>query len=237
MTKSSSPDRHLQSQTRAAWVSAISAIISIAFSLLALYQSYQAQSKSSQERILLEVSRYSGDYDVDIKDWGGRQPLPGVLSTYWECLVANNGDAAVSLTSYDVGVASSASGPLSYTGLNQGLFDQDLRPLTLPLNLEPGKGTKLFIRLGIALGPKAYQTLKEAEQNGIPHTITAVNKALAAKRLDVYDNSTEPFFEGSKVAGFKVFDMSREQLFLITFRSARGAHVSDTTRWYDLVER
>ena len=74
----------------------------------------QAQANARREDVVISISAYRGNYPVAFEDLGGNAALPGILSTFWSVLLANNGDRSVSLVSYEV-LAAASQGFMSYS--------------------------------------------------------------------------------------------------------------------------
>jgi hypothetical protein len=226
-------DRLARSQTRAAWLSALGALLSIPLSLVALYQSHQAKVESAKEEVAASFHRYIGDYPMAFHDWHGGSYIPGTISTLWETIIANNGDRPVSIVTYDVKTVIQ-EGPVSYSGLDLGLFDSELKPERLPLNLAPGTSVKLFLRIGTIVGQNAYGHLKRFSATSSSFTLRAVEKDLADQGTDLFDNRVTPMREAGAVVGWKVEPPIKHQPEVaLVIRTARGSALLRTASWYD----
>ena len=59
-------------------------------------------------------------------------------------------------------------------------------------------------------------------------------KLLAKNGIDMYDNPVSPLSSGAELNGWSVDTHGREQVFLLKFRTARGAEFGEVTSWYSL---
>lgn len=231
-----SPQDYLaRSQTRAAWLSAVGALLSIPLSLIALYQSHLARVESEREELAVSFNRYIGDYPTTFRDWSGGPLIPGTIETLWEVLIANNGDRPISIVAYNV-KALAPEGPIFYSGLDLGILDSDLNPEPLPLNLAPGTSEKLFVRIGTVLGQNAYGHLKKFGVGAKPLTLRFVEKELAGHGLDLFDNRATPMRDAGSVVGWRIEPSPKHQPeVVLTLQTARGLTLSRTALWYDLL--
>lgn len=229
-----SPESNLvRSQIRAAWASAFAAMLAVPISLFALYQSHAARVASGREVIAVQARRYHSNFPITVNHVGAPQ-WAGTLTTFWEVLLANNGDRTVSVIEHDVYSIVANQSEVYYSGIDQGLVDaKTLMAETLPVRLDPGESRRLLLRLGVIPGSYAYPMLRSEAAKGPESSFQRVEKLLASKGIDIYDNRVDPQTDSGKIVGWRVRDTRRQQVFAIKFRTARGSVVADTTSWYD----
>jgi hypothetical protein len=215
-----------RSSAVAAWLAAIITLLTFAYSL---YTDYRDKSEAA-ENIVVDASRHFADYPSGFVSQGGRSAR-GILSTYWQLIIANNGTRTVSITSYELSELRNMDFDISYTGLDQGIFDENLKRIQLPVSLEAGHSTRLLLRVGILTSTSAYSALLEEFSADSTYSIVEIERHLTSKRIDFFGNEVYPLTYGS---GFHTGSDSREQMFEITLRTAKGSVVSDLFSWYAL---
>ena len=235
MTKRvSSPDPHVASQTRATWLASLVASVALIVSLISLYEAHEARVSTVSDEVLLHAYRPKGDQPVSIKKTAGRVRF-GSVAVPWDLLVSNTGNSTISITGYEVLQIAGTKGQLMYSGIDRGLFSSESnRPLALPIALEAGKSIRLVAVVGLNPGRKAYDVLtKTISGSEETRSLSSVEKLLASKMLDIYDNPVTPLIPSREVSGWRVEKQGKEQLFLFKIRTARGSEAKEVASWYD----
>lgn len=141
----------------------------------------------------------------------------------------------MSVTSYEVQQLSDSGGEVLYSGLDRGLLSPETNEAVhLPFALESGRSIRLRLDIGINPGAKAYKILAAAigdRQTKMP--VDKTEKMLAKNGFDIYDNPVTVFSTNDgNLSGWQVVFPTNEQVFLIHFRTARGAEVRELASWY-----
>jgi hypothetical protein len=209
---------------------AIAALISVIISFGALILSWLAFRSTQTEQIILRAQRFMGDHASQMIPQSGMLG-PALLDTYWECLLSNTGDRAVSIK--EANVWKVENGGLSQYGkMRGGVLDAMGEPISLPATLEPGHSTKFLFLLRPSIAESAYKILtKEYQNNSIPSLLVAQN-LLAGNHLDFFGNQIAPFFDGGKVTGFRVESTGKQPYFAFKFLTSREKTIASFAAWY-----
>ena len=223
------------SQTRATWIATVAAVVAIVISLFSLYESHEARVAAFRDELIIRARRPMGDTQISILNTRG--PLAfGAVRVPWEVLISNTGTSTVSITGYNVRQIQGKSGEVDYSGLDKGLVSPDSGEVVgLPISLEAGKSVRLLLVIGLNPGAKAHKVLLAAagdREARLP--LYAAEKLLAKSGIDIYDNPVTVLGSGDEFNGWSVDKQGKEQVFLLTFRTARGGEVSEVTSWYSL---
>jgi len=235
MTKNSTLEHQVaKSQTLATWIASIVAGIALVVSLFSLHETHEARMAAVRDELLIRARRPMGDQQVNIKKETGTVHF-GPIAVPWEVLLSNIGNSTVSITGYEV-LEVTPDGQLMYSGIDRGIFSPlNNQAVALPLTLEAGKSIRLSLLLGLNPGPSAYATLTESmtgNQKTLP--LIAIEKLLAKKGIDIYDNTVVPMLSNGEINGWRVEKQGKEQIFLIKIHTARGVELAEMTSWYDL---
>jgi hypothetical protein len=224
-----------QSQTRATWLASVIAVIALVASMFSLYESHEARVSTVRDQVLIRSRRPMGDQLISIQKSVGEFHY-GSITAPWELLISNTGNSTISITKYEVFQVTSEGGQIMYTGLNRGLsMPKSNQQIDLPLVLEAGKSIRLLAHIGISPGKSAYRAITEAMPDRIAtKPLSQIEKVLAKKGIDIYDNPVIPFIDGGEVSGWQVEHLGKEQVFLFKLQTARGADVNELSSWYDL---
>ncbi len=209
----------------AAWIGAVTAVLALLVSIGDLAYRVSTDRQASQEHVVLKAARVFDDYPSELRDFA----QTGTIGVYWNIVVSNNGQQDVSLDSYDLLDVGNASGVVSYTDMDQGLWSPSLERLDLPVSIPAGHSMKMFLRTGLMMDAQAYRLAKEAFPQGKVDSINHLTEVLNADGIDFYGNKVE-----SSAAGvYSVQPEGRqEQVFGITFSTTRGTAMSDMMSWY-----
>jgi hypothetical protein len=177
-----------KSQTRAFWVSALSAVVSVLVSALALYISLKPQTPPSRQ-LSVALEHRADAYDATInEDWGmASEPM---MTTEWNATIINASPSPMFITHYTV-TASSAGyykAPF-YTEL----VTTDGRRCPLPYTLKPSE--ILAMRLFVPTGASSSICSEVKTALGVSPTCRvwrvksdSMRKACAGHGLDIFGN-------------------------------------------------
>ena len=201
----------VDSATRAAWVAAIAAIISVPVSVASLGYAIWADRIKFREDLTLSVTPVLEDYPIQLIEVPGTQT--GTVSTYWNIMVANNSDRDISLVEYDLRENRIKEGDVKYPSLDQGLFTLTFSPLNLPVNMPAGNAMRFYLKVGLLMDSKAFSVSKKPWQAGSVGSFRKLMEYLISQSFDIYGNLNRRawFAMGS----------GRSQTFFVTFRTAR----------------
>jgi hypothetical protein len=184
---------------------------------------------------LLRARRPIGNQQINILKSVGENSNFGSITVPWELLLSNIGNTTVSITEYEV-FQLDTEGQILYTGLDRGLFSPENNQLVaLPIALEAGKSIRLTAVIGLNPGKKAYAAITENMSNiQMQQPLIKIQKILAKKGLDIYDNPVVPSIMDGEVSGWRVEQQENEQIFLFKMHTARGVEANEVSSWYDL---
>jgi hypothetical protein len=174
--------------------------------------------------LAVEFRRFFGDYPSTLQSWGGDRAL---LPTLWEVTISNHGELTDTIVGYHVLMAAS-DGTESYSGLDQGLFDQHLTRLDLPLSVEPQHAARFFVKLGILVPASVYQHILTTFQPGPVASVEAIYKKLYRDGTDIHGLPVLPIAE----SGFTFPKASSAPSFAIAFDSLSGRPIREVASWY-----
>jgi hypothetical protein len=224
------------SQPRAAWIAPVASVVAIVISLFSLHESHEARVAAFRDELIVRARRPGGDAPVSILKVPGAMAL-GAVVVPWDILISNTGTSTVSITGYEIQqVADRSNAITSYSGLDNGLVSLESgAAIRLPISLESGKSVRLTLSIGLRPGARAYQALLAVVQDRERHIpLFDAEKLLAKNGIDMYDNPVSPLSSGAELNGWSVDTHGREQVFLLKFRTARGAEFGEVTSWYSL---
>jgi hypothetical protein len=214
------------------WVTTSIAIIALVISIASVIVNEIRYIKNEQEAVYVTLTKAYSEYPTSTTTNHSGIYSSGLINTIWEVVISNIGKSPVSIIKYDL-LTIHDSNILNYTDLDQGLFQTNQEKAQLPLNIQPGTSTKLYLKSGISLGPKASKLISEAPPD-IKSQIMELSKYLAEKgRIDFFDNPVTPHLDGNKVIGFAVDSQVNDQIILISFKTAKNNIFGDKSRWYE----
>lgn len=215
--------------------SRVMALLAIVIAVTSLAYTIWSDQKSEMEDLLIYTSRVHGDYETAIIPLS-IPDLPAVLPVYYECVLVNNGKAPLSIVDYDLQQIAEGY-PIKYSSMGGRLFDSSGKQLQLPLDIDSKKSYRFFVKVGVAVHPKAYELISKnfTSQNKI--SIQELTSYLARNRMDFYGNTVDPNIDQGNLLGFSVPMKNRkEQIFFINFKTSRGNYYGDTFFWYNEVQ-
>jgi hypothetical protein len=165
-----------------------------------------------------------------------RYAMTGAMASWWEAVVSNTGDRAVSLMRFEVH-AYRDSVEIEYDGLQSNLIgrvvDTKGERVAFPIALDPGHSTRLYIELKVLLDPKAFDLLSKAYPNGdVPSLQAAGNLLAQSTGIDLFGQKAVPLGAEGDVFGYTVDSSGREPRLSVTFHTSRGSAVSAVSGWY-----
>jgi hypothetical protein len=179
--------------------------------------------------VAVEFRRLLADYQTGFRDFGGKSSL---LSTLWEVTISNSGDRTDSLTGYEVRSVQ-ADGVMFYSGLDQGLLNQDSSPYILPRAIDPGHAERFLLKVGTMLSQGAYLHLSQTHQLGDVARVEAIYRDLYLKGIDVHGLPVVRIAEGA----FSFPEAPRAPAVQIVLHMASGNTISAVAHWYPTLEQ
>ena len=168
------------------------------------------------------------DQPASIREFGDT----GAITLTWEVVLSNNGDDAASILDHNV-LQLSEAGPISYTGLRQGLFtlkNHQLEPVQLPLTISAGHSTAFFVQLGVLMDKNAYSLVKVEFDEADSMTVSAIIDFLRSQESDLFGNPFRP--RGNGAHSLPPTEDIREPAFRVAFTTSRGFESTATLSWY-----
>lgn len=156
----------------------------------------------------------------------------GILSAYWLLFLSNNGDKDISIISYHIsGVPHNEFKMVDYSGMDQGLFREGQQPLTLPLTIPSGSSIPIYVKIGTIMDASAYQKILSKYGDNKTYDLKELETFLMKENhTDIYGNDVTELAPG--IWEFPELGKAKEQIFSITFETARRTKVTDLLSWY-----
>ena len=213
------------------------ALLAIVIAVASLTYTIWSDQKSEIEDLIIYTSRVHGDYETEIISFPAIQDLPAVLPVYYECTLVNNGKMPISIVNYDLQQIAEGYPITYYSYMDGGLFDSSGKQLQLPLDIDSKKSYRFFVKVGVAVHPKAYELISKNFTSQKNISIKELTSYLARNRVDFYGNTIDPFIDQGNLLGFAVsMENRREQIFFINFKTSQGNYFGDTVFWYKEVQ-
>ncbi|KAF5418535.1 MAG: hypothetical protein C5S49_01630 [Candidatus Methanogaster sp.] len=213
--------------------SRVMAIFAIVIAVASLACPIWSDQKSEMEDLIIDISRVHSDYKTEIIASPAIQYLPAVLPVYYKCVLVNNGKVPISIVDYDLQQIAEGYPITYYSYMDGGLFDSSGKPLQLPLDIDSKKSYRFFVKVGVAVHPKAYELISKNFTSQKKISIEELISYLARNRVDFYGNTVDPQIDHGNLLGFSVpMKNRREQIFFINFKTSRGNYFGDTAFWY-----
>ena len=219
--------------------SLIISVLAIFVSVTSIAYTIYVNEQSKIEDLSVFTSRYNSNYKTEIIH-SDNSVNPAILPTLYKCTLINKGYEPLVIVSYDLAQVSSFSDEYSfawYSDMNMGLFDESGKIVDFPLDMEPQSSRKFYLKVGLVMNPKSFETLQSNSSLKNETTINEVSHLLAKNGLDIYGNSAT-YFENSESSessdnyGYSVSSDRSEQTFLITFKTSNNKLFADTFSWY-----
>lgn len=212
-------------------ISALALIVACASAVFSIHQDRRRET----EAVVIEFA-------VDRQTLGSQQlPLPGPASVgtlYWRGFIANNGSVPVSVVAYELyGVRQNL---FTHSRMDQGLFDEEGRPLKFPFTVSPGSAVAVEMRTGWILTSEVVRALKTAFPTDTIVSRRDIDVHLARVGLDLFGNNAELKSYGDDTYTISAPGLSgtlREAKYLISFRTARGNQFSSMFSSYGFLKQ
>ena len=212
--------------------SRVLALFAIMIAVASLTYTIWSDQKSEMEDLIIYTSRVHGNYETEIIPLS-TQYMPAVLPVYYECILVNNGKLPLSIVDYDLQQIAEDYPITHYSYMDGGLFDGSGKQLQLPLDIDSKKSYRFFVKVGIAIHPKAYKVISKNFTSQKKISSEELLSYLARNRMDFYGNVVDPYMDKGNLLGFSVpMNNRRDQMFLINFKTSKGNYFKDNIFWY-----
>ncbi|RNC81377.1 MAG: hypothetical protein ED559_06180 [Phycisphaera sp.] len=142
--------------------------------------------------------------------------LGSVVQFPWLLTISNTGQQRLSVTNYRIVGHKGAV----YSGLDGGLFDHEMRPVSFPLVLQSGEAVELVILVGHMIPTDVIDRFP-VSASGTELLDTVLTKHLAAQGIDVFGNRVTAI--GPDGSGSYTFhEPEKAPVFTFVLQTARG---------------
>ncbi len=143
--------------------------------------------QQAEEQLTIELDPLvNGPVRITKHNYGNRGR---VVQFPWKLTVSNTGQQNLSFDTYSLrqGIPPRS---VSYTGINGGLFTEDLKPVSLPETLAAGEAKKYYILVGLLIPPAVFAKFPTIadDQELLDRDLSI---ALAKQGIDVFGNPVE----------------------------------------------
>ncbi len=244
------------SKSKLDYVNVIIAIIALVVAIVSISISYftykdakiatedakAADKDSKTEKVAITAIADHSNYQTKFFTFGKQVIIP----LYWELILTNNSEMAVSFTDVNVENVQSKDGIAFYSHLYDGLFasigDFDANYIELPINLNSGESKKMYIRIGVFCDSLASKILIRGNDLFSPiydkGKWIRFNEArirLAENELDFYDNKASIVHEGENIVTYQS-EAKNQQTFRISFRTGKNSIFTKEVKHYMMKE-
>ncbi|MDF5668222.1 hypothetical protein P3744_27450 [Vibrio parahaemolyticus] len=206
-------------------IGSITGVAGFIISLISLYFSYQATlDRKENLRVSLNAQRFG--YETEIKA-PVADIIPPLLKTNWDVVVTNNSDRKTTILESDVYLLGD-KGRKDYSGLFQGLYQENGNKVSFPISLESGDYLKLRAVIGYEVAPKAYAELKQVDGfiNNSFH-IDDMHQFLCNHQIDFRDNDAL-----CQQGIISISDNSSNKLYIMQLSTSRDNVFETAGFWY-----
>jgi len=162
-----------------------------------------------------------------------------LITSKWAAIISNNSDKPDSILTFKV-AAHRQDGDIEYSGLYADLagrvYDAKGLPIKLPVTLDPGHSTLIYLDLSVIMDRRAFQALNKVFPNHDIPSLQEANKLLAAGlSIDMFGEKAEAVgVDAENPTGFAaaVSTDQRNPKLSIEFQTARNFRVSAASDWY-----
>lgn len=206
-------------------IGSITGVAGFIISLISLYFSYQATlDRKEKLRVSLNAQRFG--YETEIKA-PVADIIPPLLKTNWDVVVTNNSDRKTTILESDVYLLGD-KGRKEYSGLFQGLYQENGNKVSFPISLESGDYLKLRAVIGYEVAPKAYAELKQVDGfiNNSFH-IDDMHQFLCNQKIDFRDNDAL-----CQQGIISISDNSSDKLYIMQLSTSRDNVFETVGFWY-----
>lgn len=219
-----------RSSKNATWVSAGASILAVLISIIALYFSYLAFQHSAKDILIFSVERYQGDYKTKLYKFASSE-MPALINSYWGCLLVNRGGKAVSIVDMDVEQLSE-KGIIKYSLMKGNIYDKEMKPITLPFDIDPSKSVKTYMEVRLAVDPRSFSVLNEKYSFDQSYSIEEIIRFLALRSIDFYGNPVRPYLYNGEMKGFEVEAPQKQQFLNFTVKTGGRNEFLSQAGWY-----
>lgn len=188
--------------------------------------------RDTTERFNCDVRRVMAEYDTFLTPAFGS----ALIGVQWQGLLSNVGSVPIAIVRYQL-EKSDRGGNMVYTGMDQGLFDQNGSQLRLPVNIAPGQSISFRLRTGILIPPEVYTNMPKVSDPKKPLKMKSLWLPLGRKGLDFWGNSVRVVEYGKddfKYEGPTLSDSLADPSFVMTFLTARKSIASTEFSYYGI---
>ena len=162
-----------------------------------------------------------------------------VVTSRWAAVISNIGDKTDSLVKVTI-TAHHEDEDVKYLGFDAGragnVYNAAGEVTQLPITLEAGRSTKVFIELSVAMDRAAFELLSDAYPGNKISSLAEANK-LVAQTLgtDMFGQKAESMGVDKDTPlgfGVAVWTDRRNPVVAIDFETARNARFSGSADWY-----
>lgn len=215
-------------------VSAFAVIISI-FSLITSFLSYKS---SITENLFLHIVEYSKKYETKVQEGYGKL-YPAMIFREWNCLLVNNSKNPITLFAPDIEQISSDF-PSKHSRMSSAFFNGKGELIKFPIVLCPGECMNSVFSTTILLSPDIYDLIKDKYPIGRTVAFDELKTYLFSKGVDFYGNPVRlAIFQGGSymIEYPQDIETVRQQVFVLTLKSAKGQIFSTSFSQYDNLYR
>lgn len=215
------------------WSAFIVSLIALFTSVWSVWETRETRLATTKDQIQVQARRPFGNELISTTK---NQTFPfGILIVPWDIVISNIGNSTVSITDYEVSQQNTSDKIDYYSDLNHGLTSADTNEsITLPITLEAGKSMHFKLLIGIKLGENANRIVsKIPNTKNKPISIHAIEHELATNKIDIYDNPVTTFGTDKIIAGWRVENTDKNQIFNFQFKTARGYSTQAYSSWYN----
>ncbi|MBV8525052.1 MAG: hypothetical protein JOY71_23510 [Acetobacteraceae bacterium] len=207
------------------WLNSVVAVVALLVSGVSVYFTWQ--SNQAKKEALATVARPTGTCLTEFH--GGAEPGNiGLFGLCWSVTLANESESRLSIIDYRI--LSIQERGMGEIGGFHNLESADGSPLSLPLSLDGGEAKEIVVRAGIILPPAVAHAITQLPEYQ-SHTLSklplsAVQHALAMKKMDFVGNTVQPMLVDGKVTGFSIPPPIKRSVNLLVLTTGRGATFS-----------
>jgi hypothetical protein len=203
------------------WINSIVAVLALLVSGYFAWQSNRAKTEALSMTVR-PTAACRTEYQGDDKF--------GEIGLCWEVILANDSEDRLSIVGYRI--SNIVDGKrVSLLGF-QNLESADGRPLPLPISLDGGEAKQIIVRSGVTVPAAVAEAIAQLPQYKT-HSLAslpliAVQRDLAAEKLDFIGNKVEPLVTGRQLKGWSFPPHFKTSVSVLTVTTGRGAPFSAT---------
>jgi hypothetical protein len=201
------------------WLNSAVAVVALLMSAVSAYFTWQ--SNQVKKEALAMMTRPTGACHTEYH--GGEER--GDIGLCWSVTLANESENRLSIVDYEV--FDILDGKRVWIGGFRNLEAVDGTPLSLPITLDGGEAREIIVRSPIMVPPAvahAIAQLPEYQGHALASlTLSAIQRALAAAKLDFMGNQVEPMIIDGQVTGWSIPPPFKSALSELVLTTGRGA--------------